>query len=295
MNAADQGSVLDRSRLFTLAVTKELYDKSTKDKEFKWPEKKPINKSKCIKDIFREPVDPSHLASPHVMEGFIEKVYETPTGVKYRYTKGHGIGDWYNANAVISEQGKGLSITAMGNSRWIEFVDIDGETRWRRLSGVETARAFGMTEEQLKRFQHLSDPEIHAAVGNGVCIEMGEAMGKVVKQFWDPEWFQAQCAAKAGETEDMFCIHGGTINLQNETERSEIINRMSEEDNVEVQNIIKRGQAAAENKKEDALRTVVNRLDAGTGNESAKNGKKESRCIKKVCTGEHTQGEGKAQ
>jgi len=33
INAADQGSVLDRSRLFTLAVTKELYDKSTKNKK----------------------------------------------------------------------------------------------------------------------------------------------------------------------------------------------------------------------------------------------------------------------
>jgi hypothetical protein len=34
INATDQGSVLDRSRLFTLAVIKELYDKSTKKKEF---------------------------------------------------------------------------------------------------------------------------------------------------------------------------------------------------------------------------------------------------------------------
>ena len=41
------------------------------------------------------------------------------------------------------------------------------------MSGVETARAFGMEEEDLRIFQHLSDPEIHAAVGNGVCVEKG--------------------------------------------------------------------------------------------------------------------------
>ena len=51
----------------------------------------------------------------------------------------------------------------MGNSRWVEFTDVDGEKRWRRLSGVETARAFGMKETGLDRFQHLNDQEIHAA------------------------------------------------------------------------------------------------------------------------------------
>ena len=72
INAADQGSVLDRSRLFTLAVTKELYDKSTKNKEFEWPKDKAKNTRK-IRDIFREPVDPSHIAPEHVMKGFRDK------------------------------------------------------------------------------------------------------------------------------------------------------------------------------------------------------------------------------
>ena len=200
INAADQGSVLDRSRLFTLAVTKELYDKSMKNKEFKWPQDKAANTRK-IGDIFREPVDPSHIASKHVMEGFHDKKWCARTGVQYVYSNGVGIGEWYNPNTVISEEGKGLSITAMGNSRWIEFTDVDGEKMWRRLSGVETARAFGMQESELSRFQHLNDQEIHAAVDNGVCIEMGEAMGEVVQQFWDPEWFQEQCAKKAEENQ----------------------------------------------------------------------------------------------
>ena len=216
INAADQGSVLDRSRLFTLAVIKELYDRSTRNKKFNWPKDKVANTRK-LRDIFREPVDPSHIAPKHVMEGFHDKKWRTRTGVQYIYTKGTGgIGEWYNPNTVISEEGKGLSITAMGNSRWIEFTDVDGEKRWRRLSGVETARAFGMKETELDRFQRLNDQEIHAAVGNGVCIEMGEAMGEVVQQFWDPKWFQDQCKRKAKEG-DVFCVQKGTIGTNNET------------------------------------------------------------------------------
>ena len=216
INAADQGSVLDRSRLFTLAVTKELYDRSTRNKEFNWPKNKVANTRK-LRGIFREPVGPSQIAPKHVMEGFHDKKWRTRTGVQYIYTRGTGgIGEWYNPNTVISEEGKGLSITAMGNSRWIEFTDVDGEKRWRRLSGVETARAFGMKEAELDRFQHLSDQEIHAAVGNGVCIEMGEAMGEVVQQFLDPKWFQDQCKRKAKEG-DVFCVQKGTISTNNET------------------------------------------------------------------------------
>ena len=60
---------------------------------------------------------------------------------------------------------------------------MDGVKQWRRLSGVETAKAFGIREEELSQFQHLTDNEIHAAVGNGVCIEMGEAMGQILRSF----------------------------------------------------------------------------------------------------------------
>ena len=63
--------------------------------------------------------------APFVEGGFHDKKWRTRTGVQYKYTKGTGIGEWYNPNTVISEEGKGLSITAMGNSRWIEFTDVD--------------------------------------------------------------------------------------------------------------------------------------------------------------------------
>ena len=259
INAADQGSVLDRSRLFTLAVTKELYDRSTKDKEFKWPKDK-VDNTRKLRDIFREPVDPSHIAPKHVMEGFHDKKWRTRTGVQYKYTKGTGIGEWYNPNTVISEEGKGLSITAMGNSRWIEFTDVDGEKKWRRLSGVETARAFGMEETELDRFQHLNDQEIHAAVGNGVCIEMGEAMGEVVQQFWDPKWFQDQCKKKIKE-DDVFCVQEGTINTGNETKVSKLIGQMSEKNKVRAEGIRQRQHAKADQRKTRAEHAECNRLD----------------------------------
>ena len=124
----------------------------------------------------------------------------------------------------------------MGNSRWVEFTDVDGEKRWRRLGGVETARAFGMEETELDRFQHLNDQEIHAAVGNGVCMEMGEAMGRVVQQFWDPEWFQALCKTRAKEN-DVFCLRGGTISTENETEKTKLISQMNERNQAKAERI----------------------------------------------------------
>jgi hypothetical protein len=42
---------------------------------------------------------------------------------------------------------------------------------------------------------------------------MGEAMGEVVQQFWDPKWFQDQCKRKAKEG-DVFCVQKGTINSE---------------------------------------------------------------------------------
>ena len=82
--------------------------------------------------------------------------------MQYLKSKGEGLGDWFNPNTVISEDGKGVSITAMGNSRWIQFTDVDGVKQWRRLSGVETAKAFGIREEELAQFQHLTDNEIQS-------------------------------------------------------------------------------------------------------------------------------------
>ena len=43
-----------------------------------------------------------------------------------------------------------------------------------------------MQEAELDRLQHRKDQEIHVVVVNRVCIEMGEGMGRVVQQFWDP-------------------------------------------------------------------------------------------------------------
>jgi hypothetical protein len=57
----------------------------------------------------------------------------------------------------------------MGNSRWIEFTDVDGEKRWRRLSGVETARAFGMEETELAELHKSADPVWICLKPSGAC------------------------------------------------------------------------------------------------------------------------------
>ena len=213
LNAAHCGSVLDRTRLFTIAVKQELWDSKQASTWFIWPKKE--NNQRCIKDIFREPVERHRLAKEHTKRDFEERSRTTETGVQYLKTKDEGLGDWSNPNTVISEHGKGVSITAMGNSRWIQFTDVDGVQQWRRLSGVETAKAFGMQEKELSQFQHLTDNEIHAAVGNGVCIEMGEAMGEILRKFWNPDWFHSHLAER--ETcGDVCCLEGGIISTRNE-------------------------------------------------------------------------------
>ena len=42
------------------------------------------------------------------------------------------LGEWYDPDAVIGSEGRGLSTTAMGDSRWIECTDVDGKKRWKR-------------------------------------------------------------------------------------------------------------------------------------------------------------------
>ena len=213
LNAAHCGSVLDRTRLFTIAVKQELWDSKQASTWFRWPKKE--NNQRRLKDIFREPVEQHRLAKEHTKRDFEERSRTTETGVQYLKSKDEGLGDWFNPNTVISEQGKGVSITAMGNSRWIQFTDVDGVQQWRRLSGVETAKAFGMQENELSQFQHLTDNEIHAAVGNGVCIEMGEAMGEILRKFWDPDWFHSHLA-KRETCGDVCCLERGIISTRNE-------------------------------------------------------------------------------
>ena len=187
LNAAEHGGVLDRKRLFTLAIREDLWKHSNADKWFAWPERKQIKRS--IKEIFREPVNPQNVATEHMKHGFRSNEKTSINGVQYKYCRDDGLGDWYNPNTVIGEEGRGASITAAGNSRWISFIDIDGAEQWRRLSGVETGKAMGLEGEAMIEFQHLSDPEIHSATGNGVCVEQGEAMGHLINKFWDEDWF----------------------------------------------------------------------------------------------------------
>ena len=200
------GVVLDRKRLFTVAVIDELWEHSKGDETFKWPEEQETHRS--IKEVFIEPVEESHLASEHMKQHFKPRERYTRTGVHYKYYKDEGLGEWYNPNTVISENGRGVSITAGGNSRWVEFQDIDGTTQWRRLSGAESGRAVGLQNEELNVFQHLSDAEIHTAVGNGVCIEQGQALGRTINELWDAEWFYNRIKEKTDE-QDVFCLSNG--------------------------------------------------------------------------------------
>ena len=66
----------------------------------------------------------------------------------------------------------------------------------------------GLTEAELNIFQHLSDAEINTAVGNGVCIEQGQAMGHTISKLWDADWFYDRLDKKT-DKQDVFCLHNG--------------------------------------------------------------------------------------
>jgi len=90
---------------------------------------------------------------------------------------------------------------------------------------------------------------------------MGEAMGRVVQQFWDPEWFQALCKTKAKKG-DVFCLRGGTISTENETEDTKLIGQMSEQNKAKAERIKQEEHAKADRRKMTAEYAECNRLDA---------------------------------
>ena len=108
----------------------------------------------------------------------------------------------------------------------MEFKDIDGEVQWRRLNAAESGRAVGLKEGELEIFQHLSDAEIYTAVGNGVCIEQGRALGHTISKLWDADWFQSRLDTKTTKQtkQDVFCLQAGSeISVTNDRwEPSEI-------------------------------------------------------------------------
>jgi site-specific DNA-cytosine methylase len=93
LNAADLGGVLDRKRLFTVAVIDELWEHSKGDETFKWPEQ--VETKRSIKEIFREPVRSDHLAPEHMKQHFKPRERYTKTGVHYKFYKDEGLGEWY--------------------------------------------------------------------------------------------------------------------------------------------------------------------------------------------------------
>ena len=88
-------------------------------------------------------------------------------------------------------------------------------TTMTKIEWSGNGEGFWDAREELLQFQHLTDNEIHAAVGNGVCIEMGEAMGEILRKFWDPDWFHKHLA-KRETFGDVCCLEGGNISTCNE-------------------------------------------------------------------------------
>jgi hypothetical protein len=49
---------------------------------------------------------------------------------------------------------------------------------------------------------------------------MGEAMGQILRKFWDPDWFYSQLKKREKIQEDVCCLEGGVISTINEPDES---------------------------------------------------------------------------
>ena len=99
---------------------------------------------------------------------------------------------------VLNAQCKAASITAAGNSRWFT---TPGSREWRRLTRYESAQVMGLPRTELRTlFDGVAEADVSMAVGNGVAVEVGAAIGRSISKLWDPDWFR--CNATKGTGQD---------------------------------------------------------------------------------------------
>ena len=204
VNASEHGGVMDRERLITIAIRNDLWKKQ--GHLFEWPKEQAENNKK-IEDIFIEPVQHKYIATEEIKEGFMQKLKATKGGTQILATKGNSLGDWFSPDILISGRGKAASVTAMGNTRWIQSTDVDGKEMWRRLSPSEVAKAMGIPEKRLELFSGVSEEQMYNMLGNGVPLEIGRVIGSVARQMWDPTWFKNEMQKRANKI-DVYAIQG---------------------------------------------------------------------------------------
>ena len=187
VNAAAYGSAVDRTRLITIAVRRDLW--KLKSERFKWPEQRP-DPSRTVETVFREEKS-EYLANSYVKEGFQRQRRRTPHGAHRLWVKkkerGAMKGEPWAPTSCYSAKGKAPSPTARGNSQWFETEDADGCVKWRRLSGNEMLDMQGV---QTHLADGMSEGEKYNLAGNALPMEMAQAIGEAVSTLWDSEWFQ---------------------------------------------------------------------------------------------------------
>ena len=181
LNSADYGSVIDRDRLITIAVTEELWQ--LRGDKVIFPQERPIA-SRNAASVFRE-LQEEYVAQDYHKEGFNRSENMSRKGAR-RLWSHMGKGEPYAPSACYDANNKAPSPTARGNSRWFEWEDKDGNRLWRRWSPWEMCNAQGI---ELDVVQGMSREEIYNVAGNAVPLEMAQAIGEIVKELWDPGWF----------------------------------------------------------------------------------------------------------
>jgi site-specific DNA-cytosine methylase/exonuclease III len=188
--ATDFGGVVDRRRLFTIAVVPEVWEQ--RGAEFKWPT--PSGGARMAQEILSPTPAPQYVRCTDNGEQFVrvQKVAEpgrARQAWQRRNTSNETMGAWDDPNKIYATDGPIPSPTARGNTRWFEYTGPNREEWRRRLSPMEVCKAMGMDPRQV---HGLGERSVYRLCGNAVPRELAECMGNCLRQLVIPELARAR-------------------------------------------------------------------------------------------------------
>jgi site-specific DNA-cytosine methylase/exonuclease III len=216
MRSTDLGGAVDRIRLITIAVRNDVWEIC--GKTFQWP-------------VYEGPATRAsdHL-SPHPLPEYIGKGPNVelfnPVDFPSRCDKPDlkwikkgcpidSLGSWDNPDKIYSPSKPIPACSALGNTRWVEWVNPDSESIGRRrIAPLEEASMFGIDKSLLTG---LGSGEQYRLIGNAVPVAIGAQIGRCIRQLIVPailtqrrsQWLQQyeQEAPKTGRDCDDREVH----------------------------------------------------------------------------------------
>ena len=187
MNAVQFGGTVDRDRLITIAVRRDVWEQQ--GHRFHWPPTN-LKTAQPVSSIMDHP----ERVPPHLIQ-------EEPNRVQFeefsarscsgrakilacRRGRTQTLGHWDNPDKIYSTAHPMPSPTASGNTRWYPHPGPQGEEYRRRLAPWEVARAMGIDNTLIRG---LGEKQGYRLTGNAVPLEIAIEIGKAISQLINPE------------------------------------------------------------------------------------------------------------